>query len=64
MDARLLSPNPECFRLSPSVACRCHAVTASLAMSIDDAMSRKEILRLAWRLEALHLPLSSTRRSM
>src|ERR1700716_1558878 len=61
MDARLLSPDPERFRPSPPVVCGGHAMTAWPEVSIDDAVNRQETLCLTWRLEPLHLPLSSSR---
>jgi hypothetical protein len=33
-------------------------------MAMDGCVSREEVLRLVWGLEALHLPLSAPRQSM
>ena len=63
-DARLLSPDPEGPRASAPVVGGGHQMTTWMEVTINDAVSRHEPLRLSWRLEPLHLPLSPPRRPM
>jgi hypothetical protein len=65
MDTGLLSPDPKYVGVYPTVTGCHHAVAPRSQVSINDAVRRKEVLRLAWRPEPWHLkraPFDATRR--
>ncbi len=55
-------PRPECTRPRGAVLAGGDAVAAEMKEIADLVVGGEEALRLAWRLEALHLPFSSSRR--
>src|SRR5919202_3076664 len=61
---RLLLPHPERVRTGRPVGTRGHPVATRTKVAVDRPVSREKALRLAGRLEALHLVLAATRRPM
>ena len=59
IDASLLSLDPKCCGTGAPIACCGHEMTTWSEVAVDHCMRGEEALRLARRLEALHLPLSS-----
>jgi hypothetical protein len=64
IDASLLSPDSERCGTGAPIACCGHELTTWSEVAEDHCMRGEEALRLARRLEALHLPLSSASGSM
>ena len=64
MDASLLSPDPECLDPSAPIASSGHEMAPRPEETVYHRVRREEPLRLSWRFEALHLPLSSSGGSM
>ena len=61
MGACLLLPDPERLVTRAPVVMRRHQMTSRAEVAVDDAVGAEEALRLARRLEPLHLPLASPR---
>ncbi len=57
-------PGVERFAPDLSEGVGCEQMAAWVEMAIDESMSGDEVLSLRWRFEALHLPFSSSRRTM
>jgi hypothetical protein len=64
MDMGFLSPNLERLRPSSPISGRSHQMAPRPEVTVDHCVRREESLRLLGRLEALHLSLSSSCRSM
>src|SRR5919206_1535783 len=61
---RLLLPHPKRVRMGRPVGTRGHPVATRTKVAVDRPVSREKALRLAGRLEPLHLALAATRRPM
>ena len=64
VDACLLLPDVESLGHDGPVGGGCHQVTRWMEVPMDERMSGEEVLRLVGRFESLHLPFSSSRRSV
>jgi hypothetical protein len=62
--ARFLVPNIEAFRPDLSIDTGREQVSAGMEVTVNEGVGGEKVLGLPRRFEALHLPLSSSRRSM
>jgi len=57
-------PDFESVRPDHAIGAGCKLMSAGMEVTVHERVSREEILGLLGRFESLHLPLSSSRRSM
>ena len=60
IDAGLPSPDLECCGTGAAVTGCGHEMTSWAKVTVDHRVGRQKALRLTWRLEPLHLPLTSS----
>jgi hypothetical protein len=64
LDRRPPLPGPKCFHLGTPITDGTEAMAPWSEVVVDDGVRRKKVLRLAGRLESLHLPFTPSCRPM